>query len=618
MLIKREALPKNGAWYRENHRCTFRVWAPLAPSVDLRLLTPEEHRIPMDRQERGYWEVVVEGIAPGTRYLYHVPGKGERPDPASHFQPDGVHAPSQVVDHTGFPWTDDRWRGPLLSELIIYELHVGTFTPEGTFEAILPRLPALQELGITALELMPVAQFPGERNWGYDGVYPFAVQNSYGGPAGLKRLVNACHNAGIAVILDVVYNHLGPEGNYLRDFGPYFTRRYQTPWGEAINFDGAYSDEVRAFFIENALYWLHHYHIDALRLDAVHAIHDQSALPFLQELAQQVNRWAQYEGRRVYLMAESDLNDPRLIRPPLVGGYGIHAQWCDDFHHALHALLTGEKQGYYQDFGRIAHLVKALREGFVYTGQYSAYRQRRHGHTAKDRPAEQLVVFAQNHDQIGNRMRGERLSRLVSFEGLKLAAGALLLSPFLPLLFMGEEYGEEAPFPYFVSHSDPALIEAVRQGRQEEFGAFAWQGIPPDPQSVETFLSAKLRWERQEQGKHRVLRDFYRTLIQLRREIPALAQRDKEALEAWGWEAPEVLFLRRWTEESQVFLLFNFHPTAATLPLPLPPGHWDKRLDSAESCWYGPGTDLPDRLTSGETVTIRGESVALYLQEESG
>ncbi len=376
--------------------------------------------------------------------------------------------------------------------MIMYELHAGTFIPEGTFDAVIPGLDHLKDLGINATDIMPVAQFPGERNWGYDGVYPFAVQNSYGGPDGLKRIVNECHTKGIAVILDVIYNHLGPEGNYLRDYGPYFTDRYKTPWGQAINFDGPYSNEVRNFFIENALSWLKNYHIEGLRIDAIHGIYDMSAQPFLPELAERVEEFSQQEGRKFYLIAESDLNNSYALRPRDSGGSGLDALWCDDFHHALHTLLTGETDGYYVDFGKIGHLVKSFREGFVYSGQYSAFRKRNHGNSSADIPPDRFVVFSQNHDQTGNRLKGERLSSLVSFESLKLAAGVVLLSPYIPLIFMGEEYGETAPFLFFISHSDPELIKAVRQGRKDEFKTFNWKDEPPDPQDIETFMRSKL------------------------------------------------------------------------------------------------------------------------------
>lgn len=604
-----------GAHYLGEGRGEFVLWAPLLKEVAVRIISPEERTLPMSGDEWGYWRVVADHVHPESLYFYRLERSGERPDPASNFQPQGVYGPSQLVDHSAFSWEDEGWSGVPLQEMILYELHVGAFTPEGTFEAILPRLDALKDLGVNAIEIMPVAQFPGERNWGYDGVYPFAVQGSYGGPEGLKRLVNACHRRDMAVILDVVYNHLGPEGNYLGDFGPYFTGKYQTPWGQAINLDEAYSDGVRSFFLENALYWFGQYHIDALRLDAIHAIYDMSARPFLQELAEKVEALSHRQGRKFYLMVESDLNDVRAIRPRELGGYGIDAQWCDDFHHALHALLTGERDGYYLDFGRSGHLVKALREGFVYSWQYSAYRKRHHGSSSKDRPAHQFVVFSQNHDQVGNRMLGERLSTLASLEALKMAAGAVLLSPYIPLLFMGEEYGEEAPFLYFVSHSDPLLIAATREGRKAEFRAFRWRGEPPDPQSPGTFLQSKLRWEKRDEGKHQVLRAFYRRLIQLRREIPALANLDKNRLEIWGMEEERLVLLRRWHPESQVFCAMNFHPGEIGFRIDLPQASWKKRIDSSEEVWLGSGSSLPDQVEDGQEVRIKPLSFALYEME---
>ncbi len=455
-----------GALYLGDDQCEFIVWAPQAERIVLKIVAPRERLLPLQRDEQGYWRRLVEKLPAGTDYCYQLDGSIERPDPASAYQPGGVHGPSRVIDHAAFTWTDQTWGGRPLDEFIIYELHVGTFTPEGTFAAVIPRLAAMRELGITAVELMPVAQFPGTRNWGYDGTNPFAVQNSYGGPDGLKALVDACHGHGLAVILDVVYNHLGPEGNYLRDFGPYFTDRYRTPWGEAVNFDGPGSDAVRGYFIANALNWLRHYHVDALRLDAVHAIYDFSPRPFLQELAAQVDAFADLEQRSCLLIAESDLNDARLIRPAEQSGYGLHAQWNDDFHHSLHTLLTLERQGYYADFGRIEDLAKAFREGFVYSWRYSPYRQRHHGSSSADRPGQQLVVCSQNHDQVGNRPTGERLITLAGCEAAKTAAAAVCFAPFIPLLFMGEEYGEESPFLYFTDFADQDLQDAVRTGPQ--------------------------------------------------------------------------------------------------------------------------------------------------------
>lgn len=608
---------KIGADYLGEKRCEFVVWAPLLKGVELKIISPlradnDLSLIPMEKDDKGYWRKIVEGISPGVLYLYRLEEKIYRPDPASHLQPEGVHGPSQLVDHKSFNWNDDNWAGIPLSQMIIYEIHVGTFTPEGKFISIIPRLNEIRELGINAIEIMPVAQFPGERNWGYDGVYLFAVQNSYSGPQGLKTLVNECHKRGIAVILDVVYNHLGPEGNYLSEFGPYFIDKYKIPWGKAVNFDGPYSDEVRNFFIENALYWFKNYHIDALRLDAVHGIFDMSAKPFLEELSESVNEFSKREGKRFYLIAESDLNDTKVIKPRQMGGYGMDAQWNDDLHHSLHALLTRESSGYYADFGRVEDLVKSLKEGFVYSGQYSKYRKRRHGNSSKDRPPEQFVVFSQNHDQIGNRMLGERLSNLIPFEGLKLAAGVVLLSPYIPLIFMGEEYGEESPFLYFVSHSGPDLIEAVRKGRREEFISFNWKGEPSDPQGLETFLMSKLNWEKRKEGNHGILHDFYKNLIGLRKSAPALLSLDRNSIEVWGLEKERVIFMRRWKDGSHILSIFNFNGSEIRVRIPAHGGEWRKMLDSSEEIWGGPGTSLPKILGSGDEIIINGLGLAVY------
>jgi len=593
-----------GATYLGNNRCQFRVWAPHAESVSVRIIKPGDLSVPLVRDERGYYHGIATEVVPGSLYFYLLDGDKKRPDPASRYQPEGVHGPSQVVDPNAFTWSDQCWFGVAREELIIYELHVGTFTSGGTFDAVISHLDDLKELGVTAIELMPVAQFPGGRNWGYDGVYPFAVQNSYGGPEGLRRLVNACHKHRLGVILDVVYNHLGPEGNYLGDFGPYFTDCYHTPWGKAINFDGPYSDEVRRFFIENALYWLTEFHVDGLRLDAIHAIMDLSAFPFLEELSEAVHKRAEQLGRRVQVIAESDLNDAKVIRPRVLGGYGLDAQWSDDFHHALHALLTGEKQGYYRDFGQLRHLAKAFRTGYVYTGQYSKYRQRRHGNLPQLCPADRFVVFLQNHDQVGNRAAGERLSNLVPFAGLKLAACVVLLSPFIPLLFMGEEYGETAPFQYFTSHSGPGLVEAVRKGRREEFAAFEREDEVPDPQAEATFLRSRLNHGLRYQGQHRVLWELYRKLIRLRRKLPALVNADKENLEVITTYNEKVLFLRYWSNQDEVCIMFSFNDMETSLTLPVPPGYWHKRLDTAEEEWLGEGGTVPAELESTGEVTI--------------
>ena len=556
----------------------FRVWAPAAISVEVELVDAGAKKIPLTRDGQ-YFQGLAPAAAPGDRYWYWLDKAVRRPDPVSRSQPDGVHGPSQVVDPI-FSWSDSEWQGRALEEYIFYELHVGAFTPQGTFAGVISRLDYLCELGVTAVELMPVAQFPGNRNWGYDGVYPFAPQNSYGGPDGLKRLVDACHSRGVAVVLDVVYNHLGPEGNYLHEFGPYFTDRYRTPWGDAVNFDGPDSDPVRHYFISNALYWITEYHIDALRLDAIHGIYDFSALHILRELAEAVHRQGAALGRRVYVIAESDLNDVRVIDPPESGGYGLDAQWNDDFHHALRTLLTGDRAGYYGDFGLFSHLVKGFKEGFVLSGEYSVYRRRRHGSSSAHHPPCRLVVFSQNHDQVGNRIRGERPSEHLSVQQLMLAAATVLLSPYLPLLFMGEEYAESAPFPYFMSHGDAQLVETVRRGRLEEFAAFARQGSPPDPQAEESFISAKLDQEQRHRGDHRVIFDFYRELIRLRNECAPFVSLSREDMQVVACEEESVLAVIRSADSGQVFCLFNYSDQSRVIRPPLASGKLQILLDS--------------------------------------
>ncbi len=574
--------PTCGAVYLEDNRCRFRVWAPRADQVEVNLCG--SRLVPLEPGEHGWFEAAVEGVPPGMRYLYRLDGGPERPDPASRFQPDGVHGRSAVVDRR-FAWSDADWKGIPLEQYIFYELHVGTFTPEGTFDAVIPHLDRLVDLGITAVELMPVAQFPGERNWGYDGVFPYAAQNSYGGPEGLKRLVDAAHARGLAVVLDVVYNHLGPEGSYLADFGPYFTARYKTPWGLALNFDGPESDAVRRFFVENALQWIADFHIDGLRLDAVHAIADASERPFLQELGAEVKALAERLGRPVHIFPESDLNTLLFLRAREHGGCGFDAQWTDDFHHSLHTLLTGERTGYYRDFGTLDQMAKAMAGCFVYTGQYSPYRRRRHGVPADEMAGSRHVVCGQNHDQTGNRMNGERLSVLTDFESLKLAAGAVILSPFLPLLFMGEEYGETAPFLYFVDHSDPELIRAVQEGRKEEFVAFGWREEPPDPQAPETFERSRLHQDLLAEGRHAILHDFYRELIRLRKSMPALAHLSKREVEVTPLEKDQVILVKRGGEAG---VAFNFAREVRRVPPP--EGEGERVLDSAAERWGGAGS----------------------------
>jgi maltooligosyltrehalose trehalohydrolase len=501
----------------------WRIWAPRAKQVDLVLIDGEtQQSLAMTAEGGGYFARTESGIREGQRYAYRLDGGPERPDPASLWQPDGVHRPSAILLPERFSWSDDAWHGIPRQELVFYELHVGTFTPQGTFEAIIPRLEVLRDLGITAIELMPVAQFPGTRNWGYDGVHLYAPQNSYGGPHGLQRLVDACHAAGLAIFLDVVYNHLGPEGNYLHDFGPYFSERYQTFWGPALNYDGAGCDPVRDYVLENVRLWIAAYHLDGLRLDAVQAIYDMGPRHILRQIKEVADEAAARRGSRVHVIAESNLNDVRLLQPPERGGYGLDAQWNDDFHHAVHALLTGERQGYYVDFGPMHDFPKLFQHTFILDGGYSQFRNRRHGAPVGDLSGDRFVISIQNHDQVGNRAGGERLNTLLQPAAQRLAASLMLLAPHLPLLFMGEEYGEEHPFLFFCSFLDPALIKNVREGRRKEFASFAWQGDVPDPQAESTLAASRLTWSWPEGTRQAGLRRLYGDLLRARRSWPPL------------------------------------------------------------------------------------------------
>ena len=497
----------------------FGVWAPQAESVEV--VSDDGRCRALRRADRpgrpGWWELPGASAVPSERYGFSLDGGPTRPDPRSPSQPDGPAGLSEWVDPAAFDWTDSAWRGREITETVLYELHVGTFTPEGTFRSAIERLDHLVDLGVGAVELMPVAEFPGERGWGYDGVDLFAPHHSYGGPTGLVRFVDACHGRGLAVLFDVVYNHLGPSGNYLAQFGPYFTDRYTTPWGAAVNFDGPGSDEVRRFFIDNAMMWLRDYHGDGLRLDAVHAIVDTSAWHFLEQLKSEVDTLARDQGRPLVVIAESDLNDPRLVTPRQYGGYGLDAQWNDDFHHALHAVLTGERAGYYSDFGELSDLAHAVRHGFVYDGRYSRHRGRRHGRRPDGLASRRFLGYLQNHDQVGNRAGGERSSALMSLSRLKIAAALVLLSPFVPLLFQGEEWGASTPFQYFTDHPDAELGQAVSNGRRREFAASGWdEAEVPDPQDPATFRRSQLDWSERDRAPHAELLDWHRRLIALR------------------------------------------------------------------------------------------------------
>ena len=538
----------------------FSVWAPNAKRVELVL---KNGRHAMAAGDRGWFRVDVADAAAGLDYAFSLDGAGPLPDPRSPWQPEGVHRFSRTVNHAAFAWTDAGWRPPPLSSAVVYEMHVGTFTPAGTFDAAIDRLDHLVSLGVTHVELLPVNEFPGDRGWGYDGVDLFAPHHAYGGPDGLKRLIDACHRRGLAVVLDVVYNHLGPAGNYLERFGPYFDIG-ETPWGKPLNFGGKGSDEVRRFFLDNALMWLRDYHFDGLRLDAIHAYVDHSALHILEQMTMEVDELEAHLGRALVLIAESDLNNPRVVTPLEAGGFGIDAQWSDDFHHALHSAVTGETSGYYCDFGKLAHLATALKEAFIYAGQHSAARGRIHGRRAFGLPGWRFLAYLQNHDQIGNRAAGERVSHLASLDRCKIGAAFVLLSPFVPMLYMGEEWAASSPFQYFTDH-EPELGKLVSEGRRREFGSFGWKPEDvPDPQDPATFDRSKLKWDEVDRDPHRAMLQWHRDLIALRKRMPALTDGRLENVDVTFDEQQQWLVMRR----GDVTLAANFARERRTAPLP--------------------------------------------------
>ena len=565
-MIDDPEIPPTGVIPTADAQGCWRVWAPKAKVV---ALIRGLERLAMTAEPRGFFSVTTSLPEPGTRYAYSLDGGEPLPDPMSRWQPDGVQAHSAVWFSERLVWKDNDWAGVSRAELVIYELHVGTFTADGSFDAVIPRLAELIELGITAIELMPVAQFPGTRSWGYDGVFPFAVQNSYGGPEGLKRLVEACHSQGMAVILDAIYNHFGPEGNVLTTFGDYLTDSTKTAWGPAVNYDGAGSDVVRAMVLDNVKMWIRDYRIDGLRLDAADQIFDRGPRSILAEIAEVAHREGALQSRPVHVFAETDLNDaPRFLRTEERGGYALDGHWTDDFHHATHVALTGEASGYYLDFADgVAAMAKVFGRVFVNDGTYSPFRNRRHGTDATEFVGDRFVAFTQNHDQVGNRAKSDRNAASLSPAAVRLAAGLLLLAPRIPLLFMGEEYGETNPFPFFADFQSPELIEAVRAGRKAEFAYFGWDGEVADPFDPATRDSATLSWDWHEPLRAG-LRQLYQDLLRLRRGHAVLRDFRHPEVELIGTaESPRLLKVVRKTIRRQTLtLLFNLEDSSREIP----------------------------------------------------
>lgn len=582
-----------------NGGVSFRVFAYNRKRVALVVhRNGREEVFPMTEEEPHLYSTVLEGAGPGLLYKFRLDDEGDFPDPYSHYQPEGVHGFSQVIDHNSYRWQDENWRGRNLEELVIMEIHVGTFSQEGTFKGVFERLDYLRELGVNAIELMPVVQTPGRWNWGYDGANLFSVNNNYGTPDDLKQLIDTCHREQIAVILDVVYNHFGPEGNYIPVYGPYLTDKYQTPWGPAVNYDDRYSRYTRKMVLDNIRYWLEDYHIDGLRLDAVHAIKDNSPIHILQEIALTVKNLSLKQNRRKFVIAESDANDSRLINPLDRGGYGMDAQWMDDFHHCIHTVLTGEHQGYYIDYGWPEYLEKVFKN-YLYTGQYSRYWGKKRGTDGSRNPGRQFVVAIQNHDQVGNRGWGERLAALVDFPYLKAAAGLLFFAPYVPLIFMGEEYGEKNPFLFFTDYQDPQLKRNISLGRKEEFKKFGWQEIP-DPQDPATFYRSRLTPRRLWREENRRLFRYYRDLIALRLSHPVLKEPDKRNLEIKVDGASRLVVIARWREGGRLTGLFNLGDRI--LPIA---GYRGRQIFNSEWRAYGGEEDGESRsLKKGQVVIL--------------
>ena len=575
--------------------------------MSVKITSPRELVVPMNLAD-GIFSAVVKEIGPGADYLYVIDDQKERPDPVSRFQPSGVHGPSRVLDPDAFQWTDEKWPGLALEDYVIYELHIGTFTPAGTFASACEKLAYLRETGITAIEIMPVAQFPGSRNWGYDGVFPYAVQSTYGGPDELKRLVDAAHHASLAVIMDVVYNHLGPEGNYLPDFMPCFSGRYQSPWGEALNYDGPYSFGLRRYMIENSLTWLTEYHIDALRLDAVHSILDFGAKHLLAELSQEFHSKAAKLGRRAFLIAESDLDDVEVIAPVADGGWGMDAQWNDAFHHSVHTALTGDHHSYFADYEGLADLRKAMQEGYVYDWRFSKFRQRFHGSSSKERPGSQFVVFTQNHDQVANALAGKRPVTIISRGLEKVAAALLICAPNLPLFFMGQEFGTTTPFTYFTDFQDRELAKAVSEGRKKEYAGLLDEGFI-DPQSFEAFETSKLDWRQAEGPAHQEMLKFHRDLLALRKRHECLANCRKDLCTIeFGSDRRWLTIARRDESGQRAIIMCNLDDKQTHIPTDGNPA--SLALFGGEEGAQPPPAELERGLRS---VTLDRAGAAIYL-----
>lgn len=602
-----------GVNYLDN-KCEFVVWSPYSSKLAL-VINSTGETIPMKKLRNGHWSITVDGLKAETDYMFRLDEKKVLADPASHFQSNGVFGPSRIIDHSCFKWTDQDWRGLDLKDMVFYELHVGTFTPDGTFKAIISRVKELAEMGINAIELMPIAQFPGRRNWGYDVAFPFATQNTYGSPDDLKSLANECHQQGVALFTDVVYNHAGPEGNFLNEYGPYFLKNRMTTWGPTVNLDGPDCKPVREYFMQNTIHWLEKYHLDGLRLDAVLFMLDSSPIHFLTSLTSNVKALSKNLKRKIWSIAESGYNQPIVLTPRNKGGYGFDGQWLDDYQHAVHAVITGECEGYYGNYGKMHHLKETLVESYVHVGggfPNSHFHNRSPEESFLWISSKRLVVFSQNHDQVGNRLLSERLTTIKGLEAAKISAGLVLLSPYIPLLFMGEEYGETKPFNFFVDYSDKNLSLATREGRKKEFDSFHWKGESLDPSSNATFEASKINWDSRYKDPGCKIAGYYHALLNLRKNLKFPCYSNRRQIEVLVNEETKTLFLKYCKGRRSKAIIANLGDKENECKFPFKGGKYQKTLDSLHSKWGGPGAILPDQVKVSDKILIGGLNFAVY------
>lgn len=594
----------------EGNSCRFAVWAPYHKQVKL-FLDAKNELLDMQPAGDGYFTLQTTRAKPNDTYLYRLDSAKTKPDPASHYQPKGVFGASAVIDHANYVWSDNAWGGLDLEDLVFYEVHVGAFTLEGAFKSMLPRIKELADFGFNALELMPIVQFSGKRNWGYDGVFPFAVQNTYGEPDDLKALVDECHRRGMALFLDLVYNHVGPEGNCLNDYGPYFPADRLGRWGPKVNLDGDGSLGVRNYFLENTRHWFSLYHIDGIRLDAVFTMHDKSPKHFLAELAEQASFLSEASGRKFHLISESGYHIPEVLASPDLGGYGFNGEWLDDYQHAVFAAITGERRGYYSNYGSMNEVVEALNKGYINVGDELGFKRKVHGKSYGEVPANQLVVFSQNHDQVGNRLLGDRLISIAGLEAAKLAAAMVLLSPYVPLLFMGEEYGETSPFLFFTDFEDKKLIAGVRKGRKSELAAFHWAGKVADPQSLDTYQKSKVNWQLRQSEEGKKTLGYFHALLDLRKN-PLFHPKKNTQIKHAKIEKEKILLVQKQNQSSQALVTANFSSTPIEIRFPYD-GEYIKVFDSAAEVWNGKGATLYPVISRGDVLAFSGFNFAVFL-----